>query len=153
MTALASGIAPIAAWLAGRPIDADLGQALPQAFPVGGPEFSALAAACRAGVADGSLANRGDAPLKWGRAMKAGPETAGFSVDVVLMTDVAGPRHAHPGGEIDMILPIDPAATFDGHGEGWLVYPPGSVHAPTVSGGAAIVLYLLPNGAIDFSAT
>jgi hypothetical protein len=29
--------------------------------------------------------------------------------------------------------------------------PPGSAHRPTVSQGRALVLYLLPNGKIDFT--
>jgi hypothetical protein len=42
-------------------------------------------------------------------------------------------------------------AQFDGHGAGWLVYEPGSAHYPTVRGGKALVLYLLPQGAIEFT--
>jgi hypothetical protein len=72
-------------------------------------------------------------------------------VDVVDMDDLAGPHHAHPNGEIDMIMPLTEGARFDGHGAGWLVYGPGSAHRPTVTGGRALVLYLLPGGAIDFS--
>ena len=44
-----------------------------------------------------------------------------------------------------------PAARFDGHGAGWVVYGPGSAHSPTVTGGRALVLYLLPQGAIEFT--
>jgi hypothetical protein len=40
---------------------------------------------------------------------------------------------------------------FDGQAAGWKVYPPGSAHKPTVSGGRAYVLYLLPEGAIQFT--
>jgi hypothetical protein len=47
---------------------------------------------------------------------------------------------------------IDAAAKFDGNGAGWVVYAPGSAHKSTVTAGRAIVLYLLPGGAIDFSA-
>ena len=32
-----------------------------------------------------------------------------------------------------------------------LVYPPGSAHRPTVTQGRALVLYLLPEGRIDFT--
>ena len=39
----------------------------------------------------------------------------------------------------------------DGHGEGWLVYGAASAHHPTVTGGRAMVLYLLPGGAIEFT--
>jgi hypothetical protein len=48
-------------------------------------------------------------------------------------------------------MPIAGSATFDGRGAGWLVYGPGSAHSPTVSGGKAVVLYLLPTGKIEFS--
>jgi hypothetical protein len=147
-----SAVSDITAWLAGREVTPELGEALNTQFPPSGPQFQALASACREGVQDGWLANRGDEPLKWGRIIKPTPDTHGFSVDVVRMTEVAGPHHAHPQGEIDMILPIDPDARFDGRGEGWLVYGPGSAHAPTVKGGSAIVLYLLPAGEIQFSA-
>jgi len=39
---------------------------------------------------------------------------------------------------------------FDNHPAGWLVYGPGTAHKPTVGGGKAYVLYLLPGGAIEF---
>ena len=55
-------------------------------------------------------------------------------------------------GEIDLILPLDPGtATFDGRPAGWCVYPPGSAHRPTVAQGRALVLYLLPEGQIQFT--
>jgi hypothetical protein len=146
-------IAQITAWLAGRTVEPSLAEELQARFPPGGPEFSRLADACRLGMAEGWLGQRGEPELRWGRPVKPGPETHGYSVDVVEMTDVAGPHHAHPQGEIDMIIPIDRNARFDGAGEGWLVYGPGSDHAPTVTGGKAIVLYLLPQGEIAFSKT
>lgn len=43
------------------------------------------------------------------------------------------------------------ALRFDGKREGWPVCGPGSAHHPTVSGGRAVVRYLLPQGAIDFT--
>ena len=67
------------------------------------------------------------------------------------MNDLAGPHHSHPNGEIDLIMPLDDTARFDGRGAGWLVYGPGSAHRPTVSQGRALVLYLLPQGAIEFT--
>ena len=75
----------------------------------------------------------------------------GFSVDVVDMDEVVGPHHGHPNGEIDLVMPLEGEAKFDGHGAGWVVYPAGSAHHPTVSGGRALVLYLLPEGSIEFS--
>ena len=57
----------------------------------------------------------------------------------------------HPEGEIDLVMPLSPAARFDGTPAGWKVYPPGSGHCPTVSQGRALVLYLLPEGRIEFT--
>jgi len=71
--------------------------------------------------------------------------------DVVDMTDVVGPYHGHPKGEICLTMPVTPEATFDGSGAGWCVNDPGSAHKPTVKDGQALVLYLLPDGEIDFS--
>ena len=82
---------------------------------------------------------------------KPSPELHGYSIDVVDMNEVAGPHHAHPNGEVDLIMPTEGDARFDGRGAGWLVYPAGSSHRPTVSGGRAFVLYLLPGGAIEFT--
>jgi hypothetical protein len=82
---------------------------------------------------------------------RARPTLAGFSVDVVDITELVGNHHRHPTGEIDLIMPVDPDAKFDGRGAGWLVYPPGSGHRPTVSAGRALILYLLPAGRIEWS--
>ena len=97
----------------------------------------------------GEIANRGELPVKWGRVAKAGPETGGFSIDVVLMTG-PGPKHRHPKGEIDYCIALEGEPTFDGHPPGWLVLPEGSVHVPTVSGGKMLIVYLLPDGEMEF---
>ena len=55
------------------------------------------------------------------------------------------------GGEIDLIMPITEGALFDGRPAGWMVTPAGSAHSPTVTQGRALVLYLLPAGAITFT--
>ena len=99
--------------------------------------------------------------IRYGRVLPATDATHGFSVDVVDMTDIAGPHHVHPTGEIDLVMPLaGPGddglvaggdARFDGQAAGWKVYPPGSAHRPTVTGGRALVLYLLPDGAIQFT--
>jgi hypothetical protein len=74
-----------------------------------------------------------------------------MSIDVVEMDEVVGPHHSHPNGEIDLVIPLDDGAQFDGRGAGWTVYPAGSAHNPTVTGGKALVVYLLPDGAIEFT--
>lgn len=113
--------------------------------------YAALKAACEAGVAQGWLCQREGGGLRYGRIFKPEAALQGFSVDVVDMKDLAGPHHVHPTGEIDLIMPIEGDAQFDGRSAGWLVYPPGSAHRPTVSQGRALVLYLLPQGQIEFT--
>jgi len=141
----------ITARVEGRRVDAALAAELGDLFPADGPTFDAVLAACRDGVAAGWMCNREAGGIRYGRVVKPGPATHGFSVDVVEMADVAGPHHAHPNGEIDLVMPLTEGAKFDGHGAGWVVYGPGSAHRPTVTGGKALVLYLLPGGAIEFS--
>lgn len=144
-------IATVTSEIAGRPVDAGLADFLNERFPAGGPEFQAIFAACKAAVAAGWMCEREHGGIRYGRVIKPTDAIHGFSVDVVEMQDVVGPQHAHPNGEIDMIMPLEGDAKFDGHGAGWFVYGPGSVHRPTVTGGRAYVLYLLPQGAIEFT--
>ena len=144
-------IAGVTARIAGRPLDDALARDLNAAVPGDGNDVAAIATACREGIRAGWMCNREAGGIRYGRVLKPGPATHGFSVDVVDMADVAGPHHRHPNGEIDLVMPIDGAARFDGHGAGWVVYGPGSAHEPTVRGGRALVLYLLPQGAIDFT--
>ncbi len=146
-------IATVTGRIAGRPVDAALGEFLEAEFPASGAIFAEIFDACQAAVAAGWMCAREAGGVKFGRVLKAGPATHGFSVDVVEMADVVGPHHRHPKGEIDLIMPLAGAAQFDGHGRGWLVYGPDSAHRPTVSGGRALVLYLLPEGAIEFTTT
>jgi Domain of unknown function (DUF4863) len=120
-------------------------------FAANGAWFAKASELCDRGIAEGWLCGREAGGIKFGRAVKQGGATHGMSVDVVEMTDVVGPRHVHPNGEIDLVIPLDDGAEFDGCGAGWKVYGPGSAHKPTVTGGKAIVLYLLPDGAIEFT--
>jgi len=144
-------IAGVTAQLDGRSLDASLAAWLNATWPAGSTTFCELANACRSGVAEGWLCNREAGGIRYGRIFKALPETHGFSVDVVDMRDIAGPHHVHPYGEIDLIMPLTEGAAFDGHPAGWCVYGPGSAHRPTVANGQALVLYLLPQGAIEFT--
>ena len=89
--------------------------------------------------------------IRYGRVLAAEDDLQRFSVDVVDMNDVVGPHHRHPQGEVDLIMPLEGQATFDGHPAGWCVYPPDSAHRPTVRQGRALVLYLLPEGQIEFT--
>ena len=144
-------IAALTARIAGRPLDAALDAWLNAEFGQDSAVYRELHASCQAGVAEGWLCQREGGGIRYGRIFKTAPDLHGFSVDVVDMTDIAGPHHVHPEGEIDLVMPVEGEARFDGRPAGWLVMPPGSAHRPTVSQGRALVLYLLPNGKIDFT--
>jgi hypothetical protein len=144
-------IAQVTGAIAGKPLDRALQAELNENFGAGSALFGSIRSACAQAVADGWMCNREADGIKFGRVIKAGPATHGFSVDVVEMNDCIGPHHRHPNGEIDMIMPLAGDVRFDGHPAGWCVYGPDSAHRPTVRGGRAYVLYLLPGGAIEFT--
>jgi hypothetical protein len=137
--------------LSGRALDKQLEAHLNQVLPASGASFQRIFDACRAAIAEGWMCQRSAGGIRYGRVLKPTPDLNQFSVDVVEMNEVVGPHHAHPKGEIDMVMPIDADAQFDGHQAGWLVYGPNTAHRPTVTRGRALVLYLLPDGAIDFT--
>ncbi|MFA7625377.1 MAG: DUF4863 family protein [Pusillimonas sp.] len=134
-----------------RPLDKALQDDLNTTFPADGAVFRQIADACKTGVAEGWMCQYEAGGLRYGRVIKPSPALNGFSVDVVDMKDIAGPHHRHPNGEIDLIMPVDDGACFDGQPAGWLVYGPDTAHSPTVTKGEALVLYLLPQGAIEFT--
>lgn len=135
----------------GLSLDAAMEQRLNACFPASGDVFAALKMLCAEGEAQGWLLGREAGGIKFSRPVKPGAEAGHFSVDVVRMTNIAGPHHVHTTGEIGAIMPISANAKFDGRAAGWYVYPPGSAHHPTVTDGEAYILYLLPDGAIEFT--
>ncbi|KRC84500.1 hypothetical protein D3C87_723810 [compost metagenome] len=137
--------------MAGQPLDGALQARLNRQAGPQSALFQDIFATCRQGVADGWMCGREGGGIRYGRVIRPAADLQDCSVDVVDMDDLAGPHHAHPNGEIDMIMPLTEDARFDGHGAGWLVYGPGSSHSPTVTRGRALVLYLLPGGAIEFT--
>ncbi len=126
--------------------------ALEDAFPAGGAVVTALGAAIAAGVADGSVCNRGAPDARFCRLAKATEQTHGLSIDVVALRGAAL-EHTHPKGEVTLAFPAtadDGAARFDGHPPGWVLMPPGSRHVPTVNGGRMFLMYFLPDGAVTW---
>jgi len=144
-------VVPVARFAQGRAVDAALEHELNINFPPESQPFQRIREACHAGIAAGWLCAQGDAKRRFGRIFEAGEATHGFSVDVVDITDLVGNHHRHPTGEIDMIMPVTPEAKFDGRGAGWLVYAAGTGHRPTVNAGRALILYLLPEGKIEWT--
>lgn len=146
-------MAPLCQGIAGKPVDGSLADQLNRDFPAAGATVRAIEAACHAAIAAGWMCAQGGEGRLFGRVVEPGPETDDLSVDVVDLTDIVGPHHRHPNGEICLVMPVTPGARFDGHDRGWCVYPPGSAHRPTVTAGRALVLYLLPGGRIEFTGT
>ena len=144
-------IAPITGSIGAHALDQSLEQDLNRLFPAAGPTYQDIFRACRTAIASGWMCSREAGGIRYGRVIKPTATTHGYSVDVVDMPPLAGPYHSHPNGEIDLIMPWEAGAHFDGRGAGWRVYGPRSAHRPTVTGGRALVLYLLPAGAIEFS--
>ena len=141
----------LTAQLAGRELDRELQAWLNAEHGPDSDTYQSLATSCRQGVAEGWLCQHEAGGIRYGRVFKPDDLLHGFSVDVVDMDNCAGPHHRHPTGEIDLVIPIEGKARFDAHPAGWVVYPADTAHVPTVSGGRALVLYLLPGGSIEFT--
>jgi hypothetical protein len=135
----------------GMPLDSNLQSYLQQNYAADSPAFRAIRRACESGIDEGWICEREAGGIRYGRVLKPSDEWQGYSTDVVMMKNIKGPHHRHPKGEIDMIMPLSAGAEFDGNGEGWCVYPEESAHHPTVTGGESIILYLLPQGSIEFT--
>lgn len=160
-TQLVSQLAPVLETVARMPLadchDGDaaarLREQLEQALPGGGPVASEIGTTLRQGLEEGWLCDRGEPKARFSRVAKASKDTHDLSIDIVAL-DGPALRHGHPQGEITLGFPIDPSATdsrFDGHEAGWVVMPVGSVHTPTVTGSPMLLLYFLPQGAMDWS--
>ena len=142
---------PVTDHVSNSSVSSALGDDLNRTFPEGSATFDAIERACHEAIAEGWMCAQGDEGRRFGRVIKPGDETGGLSVDVVELDNFVGPHHTHPNGEICMIMPVDKDAKFDGFPRGWCVFEPGSDHHPTVTGGKALVLYMLPDGKIEFT--
>ena len=143
---------PVTDLISSGAINGTLAKNLNNQFPPGGETFDAIERACHEAIADGWMCANGDeGGPRWGRVIEPCEETGGLSVDVVDLADLVGGHHSHPGGEVCMVMPITPGAQFDGTDRGWCVFAPETGHHPTVSNGQALILYLLPDGKIEFT--
>lgn len=142
---------PVTDLVSTREITTALANELNEAFPPGSETFSGIENACHDAIAAGWMCAQGSEGRRFGRVIEPSEDTRQLSVDVVELTDIVGPHHSHPNGEICMVMPVDDQAKFDGNPRGWCAYEPGSDHHPTVTEGKALVLYLLPEGKIEFT--
>ena len=82
-------------------------------------------------------------------ARRIAASSARRDIGAVVMTG-PGPRHRHPLGEVDYCVRLEGEPTFDGRAPGWVVLPTDSTHVPTVADGKMLIVYLLPEGSIEF---
>ena len=142
---------PVTSIISGKQVDDALEAELNRTFPPTSDLFQKIERTCHDAISAGWMCDQGGEGRRFGRVLEAEDETDNLSVDVVDLTDIVGPHHRHPTGEICMVMPVTDGARFDGHDAGWCVNPPGSAHHPTVTNGRALVLYLLPEGKIEFT--
>lgn len=148
---LEAALSPVFAALRGAdPEDARLAGRLTAELPLDGAVCTAVRDAAHRGLAEGWLCDREAGGVRFSRPVKPSPASGGFSVDAVVMDRVAGPKHTHPNGEINLCFAEEGDPKFCGHGAGWVVFGRGSTHVPRVDGGRMLILYFLPGGAIDF---
>ncbi len=132
------------------PSEDGLAERLNRDLPATGDLCAAVRTAAESGVDDGWLCDREAGGIRFSRPVKPSDDSAGYSVDAVVMQDVVGPKHTHTNGEINLCFAQEGDPRFDGHPEGWVVFQPGSTHKPRVAGGRMLILYFLPDGAIQF---
>jgi hypothetical protein len=142
---------PITTTISRSKVNKDLEDELNSRFPPKSEVFGRIERTCHEAIKAGWMCGHGGEGRRFGRVIEPSEETSNLSVDVVDLTDIVGPHHRHPTGEICMVMPVTEGARFDGHGAGWCVNTPGTAHHPTVTDGRALVLYLLPDGKIEFT--
>jgi hypothetical protein len=123
--------------------------ALEKAYPSRGPAAQALRTELLAAVKAGAICDRGKDAIRYSRLCKPDATKHDVSVDFVWMTG-PGIHHRHPKGEANLCFAVEGEPRFDGQPEGWVVFPPGSQHVPTVTGGRMLIAYFLPGGAVEW---
>jgi hypothetical protein len=131
--------------------------------------YESLARLVKKGVEDGWAANVDVDGSIYRRSRIADPSarTHHFSITAVYMDSTGnrqgnpeqsyrGQYHAHPYGEFNMVVPLNPGAALNGPNgwchAGWTAPAPGSHHYPEAKGGAVIALFFLPAGRISYDA-
>jgi len=129
--------------------------------------YQTLSRLVKKGVQDGWAANAElDGPAyRRSRIAEPSAQTHHFSITAVYMDSTGnrqghpdgryrGQYHAHPYGEFNMVVPLNPGAALNGPNgwchAGWTAPAPGSHHYPEAKGGAVIALFFLPAGRIAY---
>ncbi|MAG58294.1 MAG: DUF4863 domain-containing protein [Planctomycetes bacterium] len=150
MPDLKSLLAPVSCKVATLDLtDTDAAEtALAEAFPADGETVRDIEIAARAGLAGGTLCDRENAGVRFSRIAKPDADPGGCSIDAVYMADSPGPIHTHTKGEVCLCFADGGEPAFEGRRETWMVLPPGSRHAPTVTEGKMLIIYWWPDGAV-----
>ncbi len=123
--------------------------ALHRAFAPEGPAGLALRQDLLAALEAGTICDRGKGEIRWSRLARPDATPHDVSIDFVWMSG-PGIHHRHPRGEVNLCFAVEGQPRFDGQPEGWVVFPPGSAHVPTVTGGRMLIAYFLPGGAVEW---
>ena len=105
-------IKPVTDLVSTRTITPAMAGELNEAFPPDGDTFGAIENACHEAIAAGWMCAQGSEGRRFGRVIEPSVETDNLSVDVVELTDIVGPHHSHPNGEVCMVMPVDDTAKW-----------------------------------------
>lgn len=147
---LLDALAPVLDALPGLDLDDRARAEVTLAARLDAATMAGVTEALRAAHAAGTLTPRAAGPgVSFGRVAKPSEATRGFAIDAVDIAG-AGAPHTHPKGEVSWLVPLEGSPTFEGAASGFVVLPPGSRHVPTVVGGRMLIVYFLPDGAVDW---
>lgn len=162
--------APFLEKIRNRTPDQKLEEWLNTHYGPGSETYDQLATLIRDGIKEGwAASDEIDGPFyRRSRLAEPSERTHYFSITAVYMDSRAGrpdakadkadilqgQYHAHPYGELNMVVPLDDGAEMAGlngwQGAGWTAPSPGSRHYPETRGGALIALFYLPAGRISY---
>ncbi|MBI3817953.1 MAG: DUF4863 family protein [Planctomycetes bacterium] len=120
-------------------------------FPAASEEIGQIKKLAEDALAAGTICNRGETGMKFSRVVKPQDDAGGCSIDAVFMENSSGPVHTHTKGEVCLCIPKSGAPKFEGRGDTWIVMRAGSRHVPTVQGGAMLIIYWWPEGAVAWN--
>lgn len=124
---------------------------LNKTFPPASAEIQQIMKLAEEALASGVICNRGEPGMKFSRVVKPEDDAGGCSIDAVFMDNSSGPVHTHTKGEVCLCIPRSGDPKFEGRGKPWIVMVAGSRHIPTVTGGAMLIIYWWPEGAVAWS--
>ena len=124
--------------------------ALNREFPVGQEGVTKIRDAALLALQSGAICHKENGGIRFSRVQKPEQDPGGCSIDAVFMKDNQGPVHTHTLGEVCLCFHTEGKPAFDGRTETWVVMKSGSRHMPTVTGGAMLILYWWPEGAVEW---